>query len=81
MLVPGTIDVDARDQGMEPFDLSMRTSRSDALLGMPIAEEQARGYLDRLGFDVHPAGSAPRTGRSSSPCRPTATSTSPARST
>ena len=57
-LVPGTIDVDARDQEMAPFDLSMRTSKSDALLGMPITEEQARDYLERLGFDVHPSDPA-----------------------
>jgi phenylalanyl-tRNA synthetase beta chain len=56
-LVPGTIDVDARDPRMDPFGLTLRTGRSDSVLGMRIAPELARGYLGRLGFDVRPGGS------------------------
>ncbi len=60
-LVPGTIDVDSHDPELQAHDLSMRTSASDALLGMPIAAETARDYLSRLGFEVHPP-SAPDSG-------------------
>ncbi len=56
-LVPGTIDVDARDERMELFELTLRTAHSDSLLGMSIAPDQARDYLMRLGFEVHPRGS------------------------
>ena len=52
-LVPGTIDVDAHEAAMAPFDLTYRPGRSDALLGMEIEPERASEYLDRLGFAVH----------------------------
>ncbi len=55
-LVPGTIDIDSDDRRMAPFDLTLRIARSDSLLGMAITPELARGYLARLGFEVHPAG-------------------------
>jgi phenylalanyl-tRNA synthetase beta chain len=52
-LVPGTIDVDARAASMQPFDLSFRPERSNALLGMEIDPDRAAEYLGRLGFYVH----------------------------
>jgi len=60
-LVPGTIDVDSRDPAMEPFDLTLRTSRSDALLGMEIPATTAGEYLERLGFALQGGGDADRT--------------------
>ena len=55
-LVPGTIDVDARDPAFEPFELAVRTARIDSLLGMEVAPERVREYLERLGFGIHPGG-------------------------
>ena len=53
-LVPGMIDADAHAPRMDPFELTLRTGRSDSLLGMSIAPELSRGYLGRLGFEVRP---------------------------
>ena len=61
-LVPGTIDVDARDPAMAPFDLTRcgpSQQRRPARHGDRRASS-ARDYLDRLGFDVHPSIRAAR---------------------
>ena len=52
-------------------------ARVEGLLGMAIAQADQVAYLERLGFGVEVERRGPR-GR---PCRPTATTTSPARST
>jgi phenylalanyl-tRNA synthetase beta chain len=51
-LAPGTIDVDSRPQSMDPFAVTYRPERADALLGMEIGPEPAAEYLGRLGFAV-----------------------------
>ena len=51
-LVPGTIDVDARSERFEPFEVAVRTNRIESLLGMEIPAEQTGEYLTRLGFGV-----------------------------
>ncbi|HWA83089.1 MAG TPA: phenylalanine--tRNA ligase subunit beta [Fimbriimonadaceae bacterium] len=48
--IPGVIDVYPNPLVRESIELDIK--RSDMLLGMPISEEQAAGYLERLGFDV-----------------------------
>ena len=49
-LVPGTIDVDA--EAFTPRRVRVRMSRMGALLGMEIAPDEARGHLERLGFEA-----------------------------
>jgi phenylalanyl-tRNA synthetase beta chain len=53
-LVPGTIDVAAPEP--PPRRLILRGARVDGLLGMFISQEDQRTYLERLGFEVTPAG-------------------------
>ncbi|HVT13048.1 MAG TPA: phenylalanine--tRNA ligase subunit beta [Fimbriimonadaceae bacterium] len=48
--IPGCIDVYPNPLTRAPIELDMK--RSDMLLGMPISEEEAVGYLERLGFQV-----------------------------
>jgi phenylalanyl-tRNA synthetase beta chain len=49
-LVPGTIDVDAKSY--EPRELTLRTARMDALLGMDVGAGEAADHLRKLGFAV-----------------------------
>ena len=74
-LVPGTIDVAAEIP--EPRRIVLRGARVEGLLGMRIEQADQVAYLERLGFGVEADGRGPRGRRS----RPTATTTSPARST
>jgi phenylalanyl-tRNA synthetase beta chain len=53
-LVPGTIDVAAEPP--PPRRLILRAERVMGLLGMFISQEDQQTYLDRLGFEVQPAG-------------------------
>jgi phenylalanyl-tRNA synthetase beta chain len=53
-LVPGTIDVAAEIPA--PKHLTLRGSRVEGLLGMPIEQADQIAYLERLGFGVEPAG-------------------------
>jgi phenylalanyl-tRNA synthetase beta chain len=53
-LVPGTIDVAAETPA--PRRLLLRAQRVEGLLGMCISQEDQRAYLERLGFEVQPAG-------------------------
>jgi phenylalanyl-tRNA synthetase beta chain len=53
-LVPGTIDVAAEIPA--PRCLTLRGSRVEGLLGMPIEQADQIAYLERLGFGVEPAG-------------------------
>ena len=75
-LVPGTIDVAAEIRRADGAAPARRAGRS-GLLGMEIAQADQVAYLERLGFGVEADGED-LAGR---PCRPTATTTSPARST
>jgi phenylalanyl-tRNA synthetase beta chain len=53
-MVPGTIDVDA---GAYPaFSVPLGERRMSDLLGMEVPAEDARSYLQRLGFDPVPDG-------------------------
>ena len=74
-LVPGTIDVAA--EVPPPRRIVLRGARVEGLLGMRIEQADQVAYLERLGFGVEVDGRGPRGRRS----RPTATTTSPARST
>jgi phenylalanyl-tRNA synthetase beta chain len=49
-LVPGTIDVAAEVPPVPT--IALREARVEGLLGMPIAREEQRDYLQRLGFGV-----------------------------
>jgi phenylalanyl-tRNA synthetase beta chain len=53
-MVPGTIDVAA--QAPAPRRLILRAERVEGLLGMSISQADQRTYLERLGFEVQPAG-------------------------
>jgi len=53
-LVPGTIDVAAEPQA--PRRLLLRAERVEGLLGMFISQADQQTYLERLGFEVTPAG-------------------------
>jgi phenylalanyl-tRNA synthetase beta chain len=53
-LVPGTIDVAAEPP--RPRRLVLRAARVEGLLGMEIPQADQRVYLERLGFQVEPAG-------------------------
>jgi phenylalanyl-tRNA synthetase beta chain len=53
-LVPGTIDVAADPP--PPRRPRLRAGRAEALLGMPIEQEECVTYLDRLGFGVERDG-------------------------
>jgi phenylalanyl-tRNA synthetase beta chain len=53
-LVPGTIDVAA--EVPPPRRLILRAERVEGLLGMFIPQEDQQAYLERLGFEVQPAG-------------------------
>jgi len=53
-LVPGTIDVAAG--APEPRRLILRAERVEGLLGMFISQQDQQAYLERLGFEVQPAG-------------------------
>jgi phenylalanyl-tRNA synthetase beta chain len=53
-MVPGTIDVAAPPP--EPRVLRLRAARVTGLLGMAISQADQTAYLERLGFDVAPAG-------------------------
>jgi phenylalanyl-tRNA synthetase beta chain len=53
-LVPGTIDVAAEPP--PPRRLILRAERVEGLLGMFISQEDQQTYLERLGFEVQPAG-------------------------
>ena len=75
-LVPGTIDVAAEVPPPRRLDPARRAGRA-ACSGWTIAQADQVAYLERLGFGVEAARRGPRGRR----CRPTATTTSPARST
>jgi len=53
-LVPGTIDVAA--EAPAPRRLILRAERVEGLLGMFISQQDQQTYLERLGFEVQPAG-------------------------
>jgi len=53
-LVPGTIDVAA--EAPAPRRLILRAERVEGLLGMFISQGDQQTYLERLGFEVRPAG-------------------------
>jgi phenylalanyl-tRNA synthetase beta chain len=53
-LVPGTIDVAAETP--PPRRLILRAERVESLLGMFISQQDQQTYLERLGFEVQPAG-------------------------
>ncbi len=53
-LIPGVLDVYATPP--EPRSVDLRMSRCVRLLGMPVSTEDARTYLDRLGFGVEGDG-------------------------
>jgi phenylalanyl-tRNA synthetase beta chain len=53
-LVPGTIDVAAEIP--PPPQLTLRGSRIEGLLGMPIEQADQMAYLERLGFGVEVEG-------------------------
>jgi phenylalanyl-tRNA synthetase beta chain len=53
-LVPGTIDVAAEVPA--PRRLILRAERVEGLLGMFISQQDQQTYLERLGFEVQPAG-------------------------
>ena len=53
-LVPGTIDVAAEPP--PPRRLVLRAERVEGLLGMYISQADQQTYLERLGFEVTPAG-------------------------
>jgi phenylalanyl-tRNA synthetase beta chain len=53
-LVPGTIDVAAEIPA--PRRLILRAERVEGLLGMFISQQDQQTYLERLGFEVQPAG-------------------------
>ncbi|HET8566628.1 MAG TPA: phenylalanine--tRNA ligase subunit beta [Solirubrobacterales bacterium] len=53
-LVPGTIDVAAEPPA--PRRLILRAERVEGLLGMFIPQNDQQAYLERLGFEVQPAG-------------------------
>jgi len=53
-MVPGTIDVAAA--APEPRRLVLRAERVEGLLGMSISQADQQAYLERLGFEVQPAG-------------------------
>ena len=53
-LVPGTIDVAAEPPA--PRRLLLRAERVEGLLGMHISQADQQTYLERLGFEVQPAG-------------------------
>ncbi len=53
-LVPGTIDVAAEIP--PPRRLILRAERVEGLLGMHISQQDQQDYLERLGFEVQPAG-------------------------
>jgi phenylalanyl-tRNA synthetase beta chain len=53
-LVPGTIDVAAEPPPSRR--LILRAERVEGLLGMFISQEDQQAYLERLGFEVQPAG-------------------------
>ncbi|MGN6217310.1 MAG: phenylalanine--tRNA ligase subunit beta [Solirubrobacterales bacterium] len=53
-LVPGTIDVAAEPPA--PRRLVLRAERVEGLLGMHISQADQQAYLERLGFEVQPAG-------------------------
>jgi phenylalanyl-tRNA synthetase beta chain len=53
-LVPGTIDVAAEPPA--PRRLILRAERVEGLLGMYVSQEDQQAYLERLGFEVQPAG-------------------------
>jgi phenylalanyl-tRNA synthetase beta chain len=55
-LVPGTLDVDARLQRMEPFTVELRMERARELLGMEITADEGAEYLRRLGYRVEADG-------------------------
>jgi phenylalanyl-tRNA synthetase beta chain len=53
-MVPGTIDVAA--EAPPSRRLILRAVRVEGLLGMFISQEDQQTYLERLGFEVQPAG-------------------------
>lgn len=53
-LIPGVLDVYATPP--EPRSVDLRMSRCVRLLGMPVSTEEARTYLERLGFGVEGDG-------------------------
>jgi phenylalanyl-tRNA synthetase beta chain len=53
-LVPGTIDVAAPEP--PPRRLILRGARVEGLLGMFISQQDQQAYMERLGFEVTPAG-------------------------
>jgi phenylalanyl-tRNA synthetase beta chain len=53
-LVPGTIDVAA--EAPPPRRLILRAERVQGLIGMSISQQDQQAYLERLGFEVSPAG-------------------------
>jgi phenylalanyl-tRNA synthetase beta chain len=53
-LVPETIDVAAEIP--EPAKLTLRSSRVEGLLGMPIEQSDQVAYLERLGFGIEVTG-------------------------
>ncbi|HET7589294.1 MAG TPA: phenylalanine--tRNA ligase subunit beta [Solirubrobacterales bacterium] len=53
-LVPGTVDVAAGPP--PPRRLILRAQRVEGLLGMFISQSDQQAYLERLGFEVRPAG-------------------------
>ncbi|HET9678062.1 MAG TPA: phenylalanine--tRNA ligase subunit beta [Solirubrobacterales bacterium] len=53
-LVPGTIDVAAETPA--PRRLILRAERVEGLLGIFISQADQQTYLERLGFEVQPAG-------------------------
>lgn len=54
LAVSGVIDIYPRPPKMR--SIPVRVSRASALLGMPVGIEEARAYLERLGFDVKGSG-------------------------
>lgn len=53
-VVPGVVDVYPKPPS--PKSVSVRVSRANALLGMPVSPSECREYLQRLGFGVEGEG-------------------------
>lgn len=53
-VVPGTIDLYPKP--VQPSTIEVRVSRANKLLGLEVTNDEAEGYLERLGFDVTGTG-------------------------